>query len=174
MRELAPVLGLHFPVELRQRVVDDLTDHRLDGLVILLGVIHENARNDKRQRRGGAHHCRDPGWGFALPVRADHQIEARLGAVLLADLGELVGARVIVRVDPEAISEIRHLKDDGFLVQRHEAGAIHDILVRACDESLVRADVAGQHRVPVKCDRHDAAQQAGFGRFGEGWSDWPC
>ena len=168
MRELAPVLGLHLPVELRQRVEDDLTDHRLDGLVILLGVIHENARNDKRQRRGRAHHCRDAGWRLALPVRADHHVEAGLGAVLLADLGELVGARVIERIDPEAIAEIRHLKDDGLFVQRVEAGAIHDVLVRAGDEGLVRADVPGQHRVPVECDRHHAAQQAGFGRLGEG------
>ena len=90
-----------------------------------------------------------------------------LSAVLLADLGELVGARVIVRVDPETISEVRNLKDDGFFVQRHVASAIHDILIRAGDEMLIRADITGQHGVAVECDRHHTAQQAGFGRFGE-------
>src|SRR4029434_3512348 len=88
MRELAPVLGLHLAVELRQRVVDDLTDHRLDGFLLLRRVIHENAWNHKHQRRGRAHYCRDAGWSFALPVWADHQVEAGLGAVGLADLGE--------------------------------------------------------------------------------------
>jgi hypothetical protein len=50
MRELAPVLGLHLPVELRQRVEDDLIEHRLDGRVILRRVIHENARGAKRRQ----------------------------------------------------------------------------------------------------------------------------
>jgi len=35
----------------------------------------------------------------------------------LANLGELVGARVIERIYPEAVAEIRDLEDDGFLVQ---------------------------------------------------------
>jgi ABC-type transport system involved in cytochrome c biogenesis permease subunit len=134
VRQLAPILGLHLAVELRQRVIDDLTEHRLDSRVIRIGVIHKNARNDKRQRRGGTHHRRDPGGLLALPVRANDQIEAGFGAVLLADLGEFVGARVIVRVNPETISEVRNLKNDGFFVQCHVPGAIHDILICAGDK----------------------------------------
>src|ERR1700726_21508 len=58
-----------------------------DGRVILRCVVHEDSRNDKRQRRGGAHHRGDAGGRLALPVRADHHIEAGFSTVLLADLG---------------------------------------------------------------------------------------
>jgi hypothetical protein len=44
---------------------------------------------------------------LAFPIRTDHQIEAWLGAVLLADLRELVGARVVERIRPEAVAETR-------------------------------------------------------------------
>jgi len=35
-------------------------------------------------------------------------------------------ARVIERIDPEAIAEIRDLEDNGLFVQREEADAIRD------------------------------------------------
>jgi ABC-type amino acid transport substrate-binding protein len=64
-----------------------------------------------------------------LPVRTDHQIEARRRTVHLAELDERVGACVICGENPEAIAEIRHLDHHGRLLQRQEADPVHDVLV---------------------------------------------
>ncbi|MNO99720.1 hypothetical protein D3C76_914960 [compost metagenome] len=129
MRELGPVLDLHLPVELRQRVEVDLAQHWLDGLAILSRVVHENARYGKRQRRGRTHHCCDASRCIALPVRADDHVEARFGPVALANLGKLIGACVIQRIDPEAFAKVRYLEDKRLFVQWQKAGAVHDILI---------------------------------------------
>src|ERR1700730_13871470 len=89
----------------------------------------------------------------AVPAWADHEVEARIGSVLLADSRELIGARVIERIDPEAIAEIRDLEGDGRLVQREDACAIRDVMARAADGALFRVHVAGQHCEPPKRDR---------------------
>jgi len=87
---------------------------------------------------------------------------------LFADPRELVGTRVIECINPEPIAEIRHVEDDRLLVQPEESATIHDILIRAGDESLFRASIAGEHRDRVPGQWQHAAQQAGFGRLGEG------
>src|SRR6185295_20227964 len=120
---------------------NDLAEHRLDGRLVLRRVIHEDARSDKGERRRGTHHRRDAGWSFTLPVWADHQVEAGLGAVGLADLGEFIRARIVQRIHPEAIAEIRYLKDDRFLVEGHKPRAVNHVLVWAGDEMLFGANV---------------------------------
>ena len=85
--------------------------------MIRLCVIHKNARGHSHYRSGRPQHGQDAGWSIPLPARTNDHIEARLGAILFADLRELVGARVVECKDPEAIAEIRNLEDDGLLVQ---------------------------------------------------------
>jgi hypothetical protein len=108
-----------------------------------------------------------PFWGLTLPVRADHRV-AGLRAILLADVREFVGACVIKCIDPKAVAEVRHLENDGLVIQVvEEAEPVHDILVRAGDKALVRANVIGQHRERVVRDRQHPAHQAGFGCLGK-------
>jgi len=60
----------------------------------------------------------------------------------------------------------RSLEHDGRVIQVvEETGPVRDILVRAGDDALVRADITGQHRDRVVRDRHHPADQAGFGRL---------
>src|SRR5262245_45587886 len=133
IRKLAPILRLHLSVELRERVEVDLADRWLDRAVILRRVVHENARTRQHLIRGGAHHGNDARWDFALPIRADHQIETRPGPILLSDLCEFIGTRVIKSVDSEAIAELRHLEDHRLLLQFEGADPIRNILVWAGD-----------------------------------------
>ena len=117
-------------------------------------------------RCGRSHHRSDSLRRLTLPVRADHHVEAGLRAVLLADVRELVCTRIIERIHPEALAEVRHLENDGLVIQVvKEADPVHDILVGADDEVLVRGRVIGQHRDRVVRDRHHPAEQAGFGRL---------
>ena len=50
----------------------------------------------------------------------DEQVEARLRAVHLAELGEAVGAQVDDLIDPEAITEIGNLDHDRRNVEREQ------------------------------------------------------
>ena len=68
---------------------------------------------------------------------------------MFADLRELVGARVIECKDPEAITKIRNLEDDGAHVERQRAAPIGNILVRAGNRAFRGIDVVPQHRQPV-------------------------
>lgn len=61
---------------------------------------------------------------------ASQQVEPRPGAVLLADLGELLGPPVMPAADPQAAAEIWNLEDDRLGVQRAVAGAADDVLLR--------------------------------------------
>ena len=92
MRQLVPVLGLHFPVELAERVELDLAQRGLDGRVILGGIIHEDARHGYGEVGGRAHHAGNAGRGLAFPVRPHDHVETGLGAVLQTKLAHLVGA----------------------------------------------------------------------------------
>ena len=125
--KLYKVGSLIFAHGKEQRVLEEI----LDLLGLFLGNSGGPGReflysNGERQRRGRTHHRRDAGGRLALPVRADDQIKAGLGAVGLANRGKLVGARVIERISPEAFAEVRDLEDKRLLVQRQEADTIHD------------------------------------------------
>ncbi len=162
-------LGLRLPVEVLQRIGDDLVDHRLYRRPVLRRVVHEHARYRIGQRGRAADDRFDAGGFLAFPLRADDQVEARLGIVRLADLGELVGARVIHCVDPEAVAEVGHLDHHRLFIEREEAEAVDNILVRTGDEILARVDVVAQHPdLAARRDRQNAVQPAGLGRLRDG------
>jgi hypothetical protein len=52
VRQFATVLRLHLPVTLAQGIVLDLAEDRLDGLLVLGGIVLENARDGKLQFGG--------------------------------------------------------------------------------------------------------------------------
>ena len=52
--ELAPIFGFHLPVELAERVELDLAQRGLYGSVILVSVIHEDARHGHGEVGGRA------------------------------------------------------------------------------------------------------------------------
>src|SRR5208282_1444893 len=142
----------------------DLVEHQLDGLAVFGSVIEKDTGSTGGQLGGGPHHGDDARRGLPLPVWSHHHVETRLAPVSLSNLGELVGARVIQRIDPEAVAEIRHLEDNRFLVQGIVAHAIDHILVRAGDKTLLRADVVGQKReLTDRSHRQDAAHESGLG-----------
>ena len=168
MRRLAVVLHLHRAVELAQRIHHDLIDDRLDGRGILGRRILEDPRDDEDEIRGRTDRRGDALGQLAGPVRPHDHVEAGLGAVLLADPADLVGALVVHRVDVEAVAEVRHLDHRRLLVERGEPCPVGDVLVGTDDEGLVRLEVVGQHLVVAdRRDRHDAAQQSGRGCFGK-------
>ena len=142
---------------------------RLDRRPVLGSVVHEHARDGVGQRGRTADDRLDAGGLFAFPVRTDDQVEAGLGVVGLADLRELVRARVVHRVDPEAVAEVRDLDDDRLFVEREEAEAVDDILIRTGDEVLPGIDVVAQHPdLPARRDRQHAVEPAGLGRLRDG------
>ena len=168
MRELVPVLGLHFPVELAERVVLNLAQRGLDGRVILRSVIHEDARHRHGELGGRAHHAGNAGGGCAFPVRPHDHVETGLGAVLQPKFANLGRARVVHRERPETVTKVGHLNDHRFLCERQPAQPVHDILVRDCDEGLARIDVTGQHHDLIhRTDRQDAGEETRFGSLRE-------
>jgi len=67
---------------------------------------------------------------------------------------------------PKSVAKVRHLENNWRVIKVvEEAGPVRDILVRAGDDALVRADITGQHRDRVVRDRHHPTDQAGFGRL---------
>src|SRR5690348_3074410 len=96
-----------------------------------------SASNPHISYRAAVHDGSDARRRIARPTRSDHQIVAGFGAVLLADFRELVGARVTEGIDPEAITEIRHPKDNRAVTQIEPTGSVNDVLVRASYETLV-------------------------------------
>ena len=166
--ELAPVFGLHLPVELAERVELDLAQRGLDGRVILGGVVHEDARHGHGEVGGRAHHAGNAGRGLAFPVRPHDHVETGLGAVLLPKLAHLVGARVVHRDRPETVAKVGHLNDHRLLFERQITQPVNDILVRVCDEPLARINVTGQHPDLVhRANRHDAGEETCFGSLRE-------
>ena len=149
-------------VEVRQRIGHDLVDHRLDRRPVLRRVVHEDARDDVGELGRAADDCGDAGGHVTVPVRPDEQVEAGLGAVGLADLRELIGARVVERVDPEPVAEVRHLDDHRLLVEREEAEPVDHVLVRAGDEGLAGVDVVAAAwragRAARRAERRSAAR----------------
>ena len=100
-----------------------------------------------------------------LPVGADQQIEAGLGAVHGAEIGKAVGPDVGRLKDPEALAEVGHLNDHRLAAKIENAEAIDEILARAGDVALPRADIVVQHgEVIDRRDRRDAADEEGLGR----------
>ena len=110
----------------------------------------------------------DAGRLLALPVRTDEQVEAGLRLVGLAELGELVGARVVERVHPETVAEVGHLHDHRLLVQREEAEAVHHVLVGTGDEGLAGIDVVGEHAdLAARRHRQHAIEPPGLRGLGD-------
>src|SRR6476660_1802685 len=107
--------------------------------MIFRRVVHEYTWCCGDHGSGGSQHCLNAARCRTLPVRADHQVEAGLGCVLLTDPRKFVGACVIKRVDPEAVAEVGNLEDDGSLIQTvKEAETIYNVLIWAGDETLLR------------------------------------
>ncbi|MCY1529380.1 hypothetical protein D9M68_645200 [compost metagenome] len=112
-----PVDGLHLAVEVFQRIKDHLVDLLLDGLPVLVRVIHEDARNDVGQRCRAANNGLHALGLLAFPIWPHQQVEAGLALVGFAQFPELIGAVIIERIDPEPLPEIRHLGNDRLFVQ---------------------------------------------------------
>ena len=66
----------------------------------------------------------------------------RAPAAAMADLGELVGARVIERINPEALAEVRHLEDGWLLVQIEKPGTKKAQKMRECTRRAACANIA--------------------------------
>src|SRR5262249_47368907 len=81
-----------------------------------------------------------------LPVRADDQIEPRLGAILFAQIGKLIAARIIQRVDPESAAEVRHLNNNWVFVDGGKAETVDYVLIGMGDKALVGSDIVREHR----------------------------
>ncbi|MNN60378.1 hypothetical protein D3C81_1755550 [compost metagenome] len=100
---------------------------------------------------------------------------------MLAQFGELFAARVIQRIHPEAIAEIRYLQHHRIVVRRAITKAIHHVLVGVGDPVLLRRNVIGEHAdVAGRRRRQNAAHQPrlrGPGKGGatiEGIDDRPA
>ena len=66
-------------------------------------------------------------------------------------------------IGEEAFAEIRYLHQRRLGIESEEAGVVDGVLVRACDEALIRFDVIGEYaRVLNRCGRQHAANAAGF------------
>ena len=158
--ELAPVFGLHLPVELAERVELDLAQRGLDGSLILGTVGYEDARHGHGEVGGRAHHAGNAGRGLAFPVRPHDHVEPGLGAVLLTKLAHLVGACVVHRDRPETVAKVGHLNDHRLLFERQVTQPVNDILVRVCDEPLARINVTGQHPDLIhRANRHNTGEE---------------
>lgn len=87
-RQLSPVCGLHLPAKLAERIEYEPIHQRLNSIGVFGSVAIKHARNSKPQLCGRPNRRRDTGRLLALPVRIDHQVEAGLGAIGLANLGD--------------------------------------------------------------------------------------
>ena len=97
---------------------------------------------------------------MVVPIGADQEIEAGLGAVHRADLGEAVGPEVGRLIDPVALAEIRNLNDHRLAAEIENAEAVDEILAGAGDVALLRADIVVQHGKMVdRRDRRNAADE---------------
>jgi hypothetical protein len=64
---------------------------------------------------------------LATPVWPDHQVEARRGAVHLAEVSEATGTCIDDLVDLESVAEIGHLDHHGRFVEGERAGIIDHV-----------------------------------------------
>ena len=136
----------------------------MNGRPVLGRVIHKNARHGNGEVGGRAHDAGNAVRRGALPVWPDNDVETGLGAVLQAKLTDLVGACVVHRQRPEAVTKIGHLNDHGLLFEGQITQAVHDILVRVGDEGLAGINVTGQHTDLIHgADGHNASEEAGLG-----------
>ena len=157
-----PVVALRRPVELCERIGDDLVDRRQGGQPILLGAVDVDARQAIAIAGGAAEHRGDPGRDRAAPVGPDDEIAPRLRAMHPPDPGEGVGAVVAELIEPEAIAEIGDLDDDRILGQIKHPEAVDHILVRTGNDGRPRPDDVGEHRQAVdRSDRDPAAPPRG-------------
>ncbi len=88
IRKLTPILRFHLSVELAQWIELDLVQRRLDGRVILRGVIHEYARHGNGEVGGRAHHAGNAGRGVELHLNRRHALEGihDLNAIIVSCL----------------------------------------------------------------------------------------
>src|SRR5262249_51818016 len=108
--KLRPIHRLHLSGgELAQRIQSNLRDDRLYCLRVLGCGLLEDARNHDASHCAGMEDAGDAAGHCTIPSRSGQEIEARLGVVHLAKLGEGVCALVDDLVDPETVLEVRHL-----------------------------------------------------------------
>ena len=65
----------------------------------------------------GTDHRVDARRCLAFPVRTNEEVVAGLGGVGFADLGKLIGRRIVEGINPEAVAEIRYLDDHRLLIE---------------------------------------------------------
>ena len=123
---------------------------RLNGLLVLGRVVHEDARGDEAGVGRSAEDLGDALGHFALPVRADEQIEARRGAVHLAEVDEAVGAQINGLIDPEAVAEVGHLDDDRGLVESQRARRHRRRPGSGRRRCALGGDIVGEHDKAVE------------------------
>ena len=132
-------------VELRQRISHDLLQHRLECRVVGLVVVLEHARNDGADIGRAAEHAGDVVRLVIVPARADEQIEAGLGAVHGAEVGEAVGPEIGRLIDPITLAEIGNQHHHRLALEIENAEAVDEVLRRAGDVALPWADIVVQH-----------------------------
>jgi len=76
---------------------------------------------------------------------ANEEVEAGLGAVLLADLTEGIGTGIRDLVNVEAIAKVRYLDDNRLSIEALESSTVYSVLVWASDEALFLIDVVCEH-----------------------------
>src|SRR5262249_53288198 len=145
LRQLAPVVLLHFAVELGDRIHADTAQNVLDRALVFGSVVLKDTGPEEPGVGPRAEELRDPGRRFALPAGPDEEVEARLRSVHRADVGEAVSPKVHDLVHPEALAEVRHLEHYRAHVKGDDAAAVDHVLIRARDETLGGLDVVGEH-----------------------------
>lgn len=131
---------------------------RLQRRVVGPRVLLEHAGHDGADIGGRAERRGDAVRPLALPVGSDEQIEAGLGVVHGAELGEAVGPEIGRLIDPIALAEIRHLHHDRLAAEIENAEAVDEVLRGAGDVALPRADIVVQHGEMI--DRRDRCYSA--------------
>lgn len=156
MMYLAPVLPPHCAIELRRKRVEvNPPDDLLRGVQILGRTVRVDARNSERQVRFGSYNIFDTIGCSALPVRADEKVTALRCPILLADVRKLLSARIVQCIEPEALTKVWDLEDDGLRIEVvKDASTIKNVMAWAANDAFFRVHVAIQHRDPPETNRH--------------------
>src|SRR5262249_9865881 len=97
-----------------------------------------------------------PGGTSSFPVRPHNHVETRLAAILQSELTNLVGAGVVDRKGPKAVTKVGRLNNNGLLLKREKTQPVHHVLVRVGNEFLGGIGIIGQHRQLVIGATHTA------------------
>lgn len=103
-----------------------------------------NTLNGGSEVGGRAHDAGNSRRDTTIPVRPHNHVETGLGAVLQSELGNLIGASIIYRKRPKAVTKVGRL-NNGLLLKRKITKAVDHVLVRVSNEFLGGIGVIVQH-----------------------------